>query len=47
MSDVRKGNVRWKGHEYGVTWHPISKEGYVYLGGLEIHRQGLRHAAGP
>jgi hypothetical protein len=32
MSDVRKGNVRWKGHEYGVTWHPISKEVYVYWG---------------
>jgi hypothetical protein len=32
MSDLRKGNVRWKGHEYGVTWHPMSKEVYVYCG---------------
>jgi hypothetical protein len=32
MSDTRKGNVRYKGHDYGVTWHPISKEVYVYWG---------------
>lgn len=25
LSDTRKGNVRYKGRDYGVTWHPISK----------------------
>lgn len=32
MSDYRKGYVSYKGHEYAVTWHPISKDVYVYWG---------------
>ena len=32
MSDYRHGYVRWQGHEHKVTWHPISKEVYVYWG---------------
>ena len=32
MSDYRKSYVRFNGHEYSVTWHPISKEVYVYWG---------------
>lgn len=32
MSDYRHGNVSFNGHRYGVTWHPISKEVYVYWG---------------
>ena len=32
MSDYRKSYVRWQGREYSVTWHPISKEVYVYCG---------------
>ena len=32
MSDYRHSYVRWEGREYKVTWHPISKEVYVYWG---------------
>jgi hypothetical protein len=32
MSEYRKGYVRFSGHEYAVTWHPISHEVYVYWG---------------
>jgi hypothetical protein len=32
MSDYRHGSVRYNGHSYGVTWHPISNEVYVYWG---------------
>ena len=32
MSDYRNGYVSWKGDDYKVTWHPISKEVYVYWG---------------
>ena len=32
MSDYRHGYVRFQNHEYKVTWHPISKEVYVYWG---------------
>jgi hypothetical protein len=32
MSDYRKGYVNWKGRDYAVTWHSISKEVYVYWG---------------
>ncbi len=32
MSDYRHGYVTWKGHDYKVTWHPISKDVYVYWG---------------
>ncbi len=32
MSDYRKGYVSWNGSDYRVTWHPISKEVYVYWG---------------
>ena len=28
----RHGYVRYQNHEYKVTWHPISKEVYVYWG---------------
>jgi hypothetical protein len=28
MSDTRSENVRYEGHDYGVTWHSISKEVY-------------------
>ena len=32
MSDYRKSYVRFNGHDYCVTWHPISKDVYVYWG---------------
>lgn len=32
MSDTRRGYVQWNGRDYKVTWHPISKEVYVYWG---------------
>lgn len=32
MSDYRHGYVRFQNHEYKVTWHPISKDVYVYWG---------------
>jgi len=32
MSDYRHGYVKFQNHEYKVTWHPISKEVYVYWG---------------
>ena len=32
MSDYRHGYVRSQNHEYKVTWHPISKDVYVYWG---------------
>ena len=32
MPDYRHGYVRFQNHEYKVTWHPISKEVYVYWG---------------
>lgn len=32
MSDYRKCYVQWQGRDYKVTWHPISKEVYVYWG---------------
>ena len=32
MSDYRQGYVKFQNHEYKVTWHPISKEVYVYWG---------------
>ena len=32
MSNTRKRNVRYKGRDYGVNWHPISKEIYVFWG---------------
>jgi hypothetical protein len=32
MADYRHGYVRYQNHEYRVTWHPISKEVYVYWG---------------
>src|ERR1039458_7350635 len=32
MSDYRHGYVRFQSREYKVTWHPISKEVYVYWG---------------
>jgi len=32
MADYRHGYVRYQNHEYKVTWHPISKEVYVYWG---------------
>jgi hypothetical protein len=32
MSDYRHGYVRFQNREYKVTWHPISKEVYVYWG---------------
>jgi len=32
MPDYCKGYVRWQSREYRVTWHPISKEVYVYWG---------------
>jgi hypothetical protein len=32
MADYRRDYVRWNGHEHRVTWHPISKEVYVYWG---------------
>ena len=32
MSDYRHGYVRFQNHDYKVTWHPISKEVYVYWG---------------
>lgn len=31
MAD-RHGYVRYQNHEYKLTWHPISKEVYVYWG---------------
>lgn len=30
MSDYRHGYVKFKSSDYKVTWHPISKEVYVY-----------------
>jgi hypothetical protein len=32
MSDFRKGYVRWQGHDYRVTWHPLTNDVYVYWG---------------
>ena len=32
MSDYRHGYIKFQGREYKVTWHPISKEVYVYWG---------------
>lgn len=32
MSDYRKGHVQFNNHSYAVTWHPISKEVYVWWG---------------
>jgi hypothetical protein len=32
MSDYRHGYVKFQSREYKVTWHPISKEVYVYWG---------------
>lgn len=32
MSDLRRGYVEFRGREYSVTWHTISKEVYVYWG---------------
>jgi hypothetical protein len=32
MSEYRHSYVRFQNHEYKVTWHPISKEVYVYWG---------------
>jgi len=32
MSDYRHGSVHYNARSYGVTWHPISKEVYVYWG---------------
>lgn len=32
MSDYRHGHVKWQSREYKVTWHPISKDVYVYWG---------------
>jgi len=32
MSDYRHGYVSFESREYKVTWHPISKEVYVYWG---------------
>lgn len=32
MADYRHGYVKFQSGEYKVTWHPISKEVYVYWG---------------
>ena len=32
MADYQHGYVRYQNHEYKVTWHPISKEVYVFWG---------------
>ena len=32
VADYRHGYIRFQNHEYKVTWHPISKEVYVYWG---------------
>ncbi len=32
MADYRHGYVKFQNREYKVTWHPISKEVYVYWG---------------
>jgi hypothetical protein len=32
MADYQTGYVKWQGRDYKVTWHPISKEVYVYWG---------------
>lgn len=32
MNDYRKSYVKFKGHDYAVTWHPISGQVFVYWG---------------
>jgi hypothetical protein len=32
MADYRKSYITWRGRDYAVTWHPISKEVYVWWG---------------
>jgi hypothetical protein len=32
MSNYRKSYVKFNNRDYAVTWHPISKEVYVYWG---------------
>jgi hypothetical protein len=32
MADYRNGYIQWQGCDYKVTWHPISKEVYVWWG---------------
>jgi hypothetical protein len=32
MGDVIRGYCRYRGTEYQVSWHPISRETYVYWG---------------
>ena len=32
MADYRKGYISFNGHRHAVTWHPISKDVYVYWG---------------
>ena len=50
MSDYRHGYVKFHSRGYKVTWHPISKEVYVYWGtdkyaGKAYDMQGALDAA--
>ena len=36
MPDYRHGYIKFQSRDYKVTWHPISKEVYVYWGTRQI-----------